>query len=288
MGRRIVVDGSTVVGVVGSRYEAYPHLRLVGIVNEMLRGLGWNQELDGVARGWAATGRQTEVGLAIGTELRINLPLQEYEHPTQIEGAGGPGSDVSWVGVELRNGLSGERAVGIRTLVVRLVCANGMRMPASDRKHRIRHVGGGERLDSELKRILGTAQDNLGSAIMQLESLGNRVFDPEALYKDPESIKLVRQILEDVPNGRPWVRRIASARTNGHSGNVIDEMAHHLAGPLSGAVWRSAYRSNATWWDFVNIFTEAAHSCGSLDERLRIEERSGRLADRWGKPEVRA
>ena len=61
--------------------------------------------------------------------------------------------------------------------------------------------------------------------------------------------------------------------------DAIEDMTKSMAGPLSGEVWRSRYRSTATRWDFVNIFTEAAQHLGSLAKQLRVEERAGRLAE---------
>ena len=74
--------------------------------------------------------------------------------------------------------------------------------------------------------ILRIVHGDLGSAITQLDSLGHHIFEPEALNKDPESVKFVRQILEDIPNGRPWVRRLTSGQTIGPKGDVIDGMAY--------------------------------------------------------------
>lgn len=158
MRRRIVIDGCTVVGVVGSRYQAYKHGRLVEVIDELLEKQDSRHWAD-VGMAWEEIQARGEIARTIGTEPRITLPLQRHEHSMIVEGAGGKGTDVSWVGAEARNGLSGECSVGVRALVLRIICANGMVRPASDYKQRASHTGGSGKLDAEVRRILGTATD---------------------------------------------------------------------------------------------------------------------------------
>lgn len=280
MRRRIVIDGCTVVGVVGSRYQAYKHGRLVEVIDELLETHD-NSNWADVGMAWEEIRARGEIARTIGTELRITLPLQRHDHSMIVEGAGGKGTDVSWVGVEARNGLSGECSVGVRALVFRMVCANGIVRPAADYKQRASHTGGPSKLDAEARRILGTATDGLNSTVVWLGILGKRVFSAESLAGDRESLRLVRQMLEDLTDGGYWSRKLIKKRNGDRLPMVLREMASGMAGPLSGAVWHSPYRSNATWWDFVNIFTEAAQNSGSLEKQSRVEERAGRLAERW-------
>ena len=278
MRRRIVVDGWTVVGVVGSRYQPYQHGRLVEVIDELLKGRvngGWVD----VGEAWKEIRARREIARTIGTELRITLPLQRHEHSSSVQGAGGSRTDASWVGVEARNGLSGECSVGIRATVFRLVCANGMVLPAADYKQRISHTGGQSKLDAEVRRILGTAGDCLASTVEWLNALGGREFSAEALAGDRESMKLLRQMLKNLKDGGYWSRQLATGRNGDRLPKVLEDMAASMAGRLSGAVWRSPYRSNATWWDFVNIFTEAAQEIVSLEKQFHVEERAGRLAE---------
>ena len=279
MRRRIVIDGCTVVGVVGRRYQGYLHGRLVEVIDELLDKRGDNSWAS-VGTAWNEIQASGEIARAIGTELRITLPLSRYEHCTSVEGSGGEGADVSFVGVEARNGLSGECSVSVRALVFRLVCANGMIRTAADYSQRISHTGGQSKLDAEVKKILGTATDGLRSTLAWLQDLGGRVFDAEALVGDRESLRIVGQMLEDLNGGSYWGRRLVKGQNEGCLRRVLEEMAVDMAGPLSGEVWRSPYRSNATCWDFVNIFTEAVQNSGSLEKQLRVEERAGRLAER--------
>lgn len=282
--RRIVIDGSTVVGVVGNRYQPYKHGQMVAAIDRRLN-MQNNGSWANVDTAWEEIRPGGGIAQAIGTELRITLPLRRHEHSTPVYGAGGKGPDVSWVGVEARNGLSGECAVGIRTQVLRLICANGLVRPTMDSKHRIRHTGEPAELDAKVQRILGTATEGLDGALAWLETLGNRVFYTSDLAGDLESLKLVRQMLVDLQNGRRWSRQLARRQKGGDLHMALEEMTRKMAGPLSGSVWRSMYRSNATWWDFVNIFTEAAQTTGSLEKQSRVEERAGRLAERWAKYE---
>ena len=285
MSHRIVIDGCTVVGVVGSRYQPYKHGRLVETIDELLKAQD-NGQWAHVGSAWDQIGEKGGIARTFGTELRITLPLLRHKHSTPVRGAGGKGTDVSWVGVEARNGLSGECSVGVRTLIHRLVCANGMVRPAADNKRRISHTGGQSKLDEKVRRILGTATDDLGNTVSWLKVLGNRVFSAQDLAGDRESLKLVRQMLVDLEDGSRWSRKLVQRRKEDRLPMVLNEMATTMAGRLSGEVWRSQYRSNATWWDFLNIFTEAAQKCGSLEKQSHVEERAGRLAERWANDEL--
>lgn len=277
-GHRIVVDGWTVVGVVGSRYQTYKHGQLVEVIDEFLESHGKNGWAN-VRGAWTEITAKREIGRTIGTELRIILPLREYKHPTRVKGLGGTGPDVSWVGVEARNGLSGDSSVGVRTTVFRLVCANGMVRAAAEHKRRVSHTGEPSKLDAEVKKIFGKALDGLDSTVKWLNTLGTSEFDAEALADDRESMRLVQRMLKDLDKGY-WSRKLTSARKDNRLPIAVEEMANRMAGRRSGGVWRSGHRSNATWWDFVNIFTEAAQGCEGLGKQLRVEEQAGYLAER--------
>ena len=118
-----------------------------------------------------------------------------------VVGVVGSRRDVSWVGVEARNGLSGECSVAIRATVVRLVCANGMVRTAADYNQRIGHTGGQDMLDREVRRILGTANDGLDRTVKWLTKLGRCGFDAKAIADNRESVRLVRKILSDLDAG---------------------------------------------------------------------------------------
>lgn len=277
--RRIVVDGWTVVGVVGRRYQPYGHSRLVGVIDQMLERRqhnGWKSVRDGW---YEIHKRKKPIARAVGTELRIVLPAQPHTHPVPVRGSGGKAPDVSWVGIEARNGLAGECAVSVRTTVFRLICANGLVRAAADNRQRVIHTGRKSGLEERVRVLFGTAGNGLNSSLDWLESLGKHQFDPWHLAGDSTGLTLLKRILLDLKNGPRWIRRLANGKEHKRV-EALGDMAYKLAGKLSGAVWRSGYRNNATLWDFVNIFTEAAQQSDSLQEQLRIEEAAGRLADR--------
>lgn len=283
--RRIVVDGWTVVGIVGSRYQTYGHGRLVEAIDQMLVGRQGTGRSD-LSNGWSQIQqRKKPIGRSVGTELRIVLPRQRYTHSTYVEGSGGEAKDVSWVGIEARNGLGGECAVSFRTTVFRLVCANGLVRPAADYSRRVTHTGEQSKLDDRVKELLGGADEDVAAGVKWLDSLGSQEFDARAIAADRESVALLRRVLQDLERGPTWIRRLATANEEVRE-KTVRCMAKGLAGSRSGEVWRSDYRTNRTLWDFVNIFTEAAQQSGSLQKQLRIEERAGRLADRLVKLET--
>ena len=48
------------------------------------------------------------------------------------------------------------------------------------------------------------------------------------------------------------------------------------AGELSSKVFKSNYRNNQSMFDFINVFTEYAHSRNiEIDRRIEIEKKAG-------------
>ena len=277
-GSRIVVDGNTVVGVVGRTYQQYAHSRMIEKIDANIKEK--RGDWTAVQHAWKQIGAKRGIARTVGTELRISIPLQRVTHPASVRGIGGTAKDISWVGLDARNSLAGECALGVGISVLRLVCANGMVLPAASSKFRIRHTGQPGRIDSEFTRVLVSA-DARGQ-IELLERLGRTTYCAETLSDDVESIRLIRTILRFLKGGGTWRNRLP-LRPGKHKDkhvNVLEALPEKLAGPLSGAVWRSSYRCNATWWDFLNVFTEQAQHCESMAKQLAVEDLAGRLAKR--------
>lgn len=203
------------------------------------------------------------------------MPLKRHDHQTKVRGAGGEAQDISWVGVELRNGLAGECAVTLRATIHRIVCANGMICPVADTKQRIRHVGDSNALHAKVVDQLCDATSKVSRTVEWLNTLGNKVFSAADLAADRDSMRLVRRMLDNLDRGSRWSSRLGKSHKEDRR-ELISKMVCEIADVRAGAVWHSTYRDNATWWDFLNVFTQAAQEGGSLEKQLRVEEQAGR------------
>ena len=199
------------------------------------------------------------------------------------------GEDRTQVGLEFRNSMVGTSSVRINYFLYRLVCANGMMVPAAQSMNRVFHSGRRESFKARLERSFSEVMRRIGDLEHMLAKLGSLPFDPELLaandsVKDKlfEIIPGLKQKICDEDNLRlrysdecseTEKRRIRIA----HDGAVISRIPEHYAGKYSGRVFHSNYRSNATIFDLLNVFTEYAKACDG-QRKLDIEEKTGSLA----------
>ena len=277
---RLVVDGSTVVGIVGQRYEPYRHGDLVDSINEFVLRHD-SSEGPETLEGWNKIDNSVGIARVVGTELRVTLPLIEVEHGTTVRTGDECRSDVSWVGIEARNGLSGNCAITFRVTIHRLVCGNGLIRKAGDYGYRFSHVKRKNKLASQVHETLGSMEGSLAGTVAWLKELGGREFCSKDCVSDSESMKILAKILGALGNlGSSWKNKLRRTRDEGRRAILVEDIASDMAGYRSGSVWKSPYRNNPTWWDFINIFTECAQHCGSLSRQLRVEEQVSYLAER--------
>jgi hypothetical protein len=226
---------------------------------------------------------------AYGVNTQLTLRFTSKSCHGTIQGRGGQGQDQSKLGLELRNTMVGNSSVRINYFVHRLICANGLMVPAAEAVNRVFHSGRKETFDQRLERCFREVLRNIEKIQDLLNTLGALDFDPVVLSRTralSDSVFAVipgsKQVMSDRENLFLRYPQDASAEERDrlrreHDAQMIGLIPKHFGGELSNKVFASHFRDNASLFDFINVFTEYAKSKAPA-EKLEIEERTGALA----------
>jgi hypothetical protein len=272
-----VVDArtGTIIGLVSSTYVTDSNSEFFQDITRFLEALPDDQRLE------------FHEAYGVNTELTMRFTLTK-DHGT-IQGRGGQGADRSKVGLEFRNTMVGNSSVRINYFVHRLVCANGLMVPAAGAVNRIFHSGRRDTFNQRLERSFREVLRNVGKIQDLLSTLG-------ALDFDPTSLARVRAVSDSVFDIIPGSKQVITTNENlflrypadtpadererlrrEHDAQIIGLIPKHFGGELSRKVFASHFRDKASLFDFVNVFTEHAKSKAPA-QKLEIEERAGALA----------
>lgn len=265
----------TVIGLVSKTYVTYSNAQFVRDITKRLGSLGEEQ------------GFSFQEAYGVNTALTLRF-VASHEHGT-IESFGGRGVDKSRIGLEFANSMVGDSAVRLNYFLFRLVCSNGMMVPAATSINRIFHSGDpitfGKRLDRSFAEVLRSLH------VLQelLLSLGSTAFNPEALAREPAVSK---QIFEIIPGSKSelcektsvFLRYPSDASPSDrekirreHDTQLIASIPGHFGREDSRKIFDTPFRKDATLFDFLNVFTEYAKG-QSPSRRLGMEERAGGMA----------
>ena len=222
-------------------------------------------------------------GFSVNTQLFLRFILRVESG--RVTGRGGEGEDVTEIGIQFKNSLVGDAAVSIQYFVNRLLCANGLIVPAGASHSRIFHSGKRKSFMQRLERSFREVERKIGSTATAVKSLMAITFDPESLART----KLTREVFDVIPGSRSKIMqdyriskrqktRMTRPEQIAHEAAIIDHIPKTYPGKYASRVFNSPYRTNATMFDFINIFTEYAKD-QPIHQRLEIEERAGVLAD---------
>ena len=268
----------TVLGAVSGSYVFYSNQDFIQDIQDLLGG----GQMAFIPKD--ALGRFRYVsGFSVNTQLFLRFILRVESG--RVTGRGGEGEDVTEIGIQFKNSLVGDAAVSIQYFVNRLLCANGLIVPAGASHSRIFHSGKRKSFMQRLERSFREVERKIGSTATAVKSLMAITFDPESLART----KLTRKVFDVIPGSRSKImqdhrisKRQKSRMTRpeqiAHEAAIIDHIPKTYPGKYASRVFNSPYRTNATMFDFINIFTEYAKD-QPIHQRLEIEERAGVLAD---------
>ena len=222
-------------------------------------------------------------GFSVNTQLFLRFILRVESG--RVTGPGGEGEDVSEIGIQFKNSLVGDAAVSIQYFVNRLLCANGLIVPVGASHSRIYHSGKRKSFIQRLERSFREVERKIGTTATAVKSLMAIAFDPESLART----KMTQKVFDIIPGSRARImqdHRIAKRQKTrmtqpeqiAHEAVIIDHIPKTYPGKYASRVFNSPYRTNATMFDFINIFTEYAKD-QPIHQRLEMEERAGALAD---------
>ncbi|MBF0238117.1 MAG: DUF932 domain-containing protein [SAR324 cluster bacterium] len=194
---------------------------------------------------------------------------------------GSDGEDVTTLGLQLRNSMVGESSVFAEYYTLRRICGNGMTVKVGGNTTRVYHSGKQSSFAYRLNTQIGKAIEGFEQVLTMIRTLGALEFRPRKLAE------LKAPVFEVLPQLKEASREInafysrndeerESRLINDHSA-LIETIPEQFGGETSACVFNSPFRTNASLWDFLNVFTEHAKTLDH-SERLDVEEKVGQLS----------
>jgi hypothetical protein len=281
-----VFDDSTktVIGVVSDTYVGYSNKKFLDDICDCLSSKKKQKSVFS-----ELTDFEFETSYSINTHLHLRLLHKKMTGV--IRGKGGIAEDVSKLGLQLSNAMSGGKALKMDYFVHRLVCANGLILPVGGAQARLIHSGKEENFQKRLSTKMNEVIDSLATSKKMIESLGAVNFNADKIAHYPE----IQKLFEIIPH-----KNLAQSAKNQFSEEIrfnlenlkkdklkyehqikvetIKQIPYLIGGEHSDRVFKSYFRENASAFDFINVLTEEAHK-HLPKERLHIEKEAGNLAD---------
>lgn len=278
--RELIIDESTttILGIVSQSYVGYSNFQLLHDMQNLMQPKGkqvpmFPQDGDFLFKGT----------YSINTQMSLRFTMKKKVGV--VKGRGGEGTDETELGFQLKNSMVGDSSVNINFFLHRKMCANGLVSPAGSAVNRVFHSGKEENFSKRLENAFGEITRRVGQAGKMIEDLGSLEFNPELLARTDRS-EMIFDILQGSKGhivdtyGIPNTPREGNKRENSilREAEIIKRIPDAFGGELSGRVFRSGWRDNATMFDFINVFTEKAKEL-SPAKKIEIEEKAGILAD---------
>jgi hypothetical protein len=266
---------NTIIGMVSSTYVGYGNEQFLADVLEFLSSLPNDEKL--------------EFGEAYSVNTELTLRWCAVKRHGIIRSHGSEAEDRTRFGLDFKNSMVGTSAVRVNYFLWRLVCANGMMVPAGSSINRVFHSGNRDSFKFRLGQCFREVMRKIDCLGQLLETLGAMRFEPQRLAGNGATNERIFEIIpalkeeicakEELFLRYPPQSSEASKRQMRvkHDARVIGLIPKHYGGQLAGRVFQSRWRDDATVFDFVNVFTEYAKNC-TPSKKLAIEEKAGELA----------
>jgi hypothetical protein len=224
---------------------------------------------------------------AFSINTKLHVRLISKHHCGVIAGKGGKSEDITEIGLELGNSMVGDAAVSVDYFLNRLVCANGLVLPAGCNTARVIHSGNTQSFHYRLNRAFNDVFSGLGEKTRYVNELNEIQFLPKRMAE----LNLSKMIFDIIPGSKSAViesqrsvfnnflfRKLSSEEKIRKEELAIRFLPNCFAGKLSKNVFNSIWRDNASMFDLINVFTEHAKEKPPA-ERIGIQKRSGKLAE---------
>jgi len=264
-----------VCGIVSSSYVGYSNNAFIQDIDKIL-----------VKKDLSSTGKLTlKEAYSINTKMHIRLTSTHISGT--VSGRGGISEDKTEIGLEFCNSMVGDTAVSIDYFLYRLVCANGLVLPAGRNEARVIHSGKVNNFSSRLDKAFSDVFSGMGEKATYVNQLNAIDFLPKKLAE----LDLSKMIFDIIPKSKSTVidmyrhvfndfifKKLNTEEKLKREELAIEYLPHCFAGKLSKAVFNSKFRDNASMFDLINVFTEHAKE-KSPSEKVEIQRKSGQLAD---------
>lgn len=272
-------DSKQVVGIVSDRYVGYSNRTFIDDILSVLDGSGQKSL-------FPDTG-DFQFLRAYSVNTRLFMRVKSKHAVGKVEGRGGQGEDLSEIGLEFSNSMAGGHAVRLAYFVHRLICANGLVAKVASGKGRLVHSGDEQKFREKLFNNTRSVLGGLDTARKMIETLGAIRFDAGKLaahyavkdilsvIADPETREQVQSSLRDADF--PEIKN-KTERDIARNADKILQLPSLIGGSEARQVFSSAWRDDASMYDFINIFTAQAKQFDHA-RRMQTEEKAGELAD---------
>lgn len=224
---------------------------------------------------------------AYTTNTKLYVRFETEKVAGIIKGKGGQKEDKTLLGYQFRNSMVGDSAVTVNYYLHRLICANGLILPAGNFNQRAFHSGKRANFTKRLEKIFNTAQALIGNKARYINELASLEFKPDTLAAHQAG----KMALDIIPNCRStlqkeyptpfsdyYFRKLSQKEKEEREAITISLIPQKYSGEHSKVVFDSYYRDNASMFDLINVFTEHANSLPS-EQCIDIQEKTGVLAD---------
>ena len=123
----------TVLGAVSKSYVFYSNLDFIQDIQDLLSG----GQIAFFPKDSLGRFRYVN-GFSVNTQLFLRFIIRVESG--RVTGPGGEGDDVTEIGIQFKNSMVGDAAVSIQYFVHRLLCANGLIVPAGRSQTRVFHI----------------------------------------------------------------------------------------------------------------------------------------------------
>lgn len=250
--------------------------KIIGIVSNTYTDYSNKEFLEDVEEAYPEIFKKYEISesFIINTKLYLRLLSQKiisgYAKGDYFEG-----KDISQIGVQLKNSMIGNSSVKIDYYIYRAICSNGLVVETFNESNKILHSGKREnfvkRLDEKLMPII----KDMPKLSKLLKDLVEVEYNPCTLSK-LQAGDYIYKIIPLQKNEFDQRKKLKDDELVKWDCNMNEKYVNRYSGEQSKKIFYSYYRNNQSMFDFINIFTEFAHSPeNSNKERIYIEEKTG-------------
>ena len=254
-GKRLVIVGDTIVGVVGSRYMPYSNRQFL---DDLFKDNN-NQTL------------ALERATLTCTKMTANFVEQHQGFKMK------DGEDYTKIGISVKNDGIGYVPVSSKIWTLRPKCLNGMMHLVDKGISYAKHTGIEEAMRSKLDRIITLAKDQYEVIQERVKTL-TQVPYTNTTAKTFLQLQAPFDIIPEVKKQRLYNPKKKYADVLAHqkdldrSIKVLDDIPTTYGGPHTLELWNSGYRDKHSMYDYVEAFTEHAQK---RDEETQLEIEAG-------------
>lgn len=251
---------------------------IIGIVSNTYVDYSNKDFLEDIEKAYPKIFEEYEIGesFIINTKLYLRL-LSPKIISGYAKGEHYEGDDISQIGLQLKNSMIGNSSVKIDYFIYRALCSNGLIVQAFNNKNKILHSGKRESFIKRLEDKINPIMNDMKRLPKLLEDLVSIEYNPYTLaaLNAAEHIYKIIQLSDYEYEKR---NRLKNPERIEYDADRISRYISDYSGEYSGKVFKSYFRDSYSMFDYINVFTEYAHSNGIPNKKkVYIEEKTGEL-----------